>query len=56
MKRRPSDDDPGDGSSSYASDQSDARNAKLLKRVAIAFGGVLIVTLLITVVALVLGR
>ena len=56
MKRRPSDDDPDDGGSGYASDQSDARNAKLLKRVAIAFGGVLIVTLLITVVALVLGR
>ena len=56
MKRRPSDDDPDDGSSSYSLDQSDARNAKLLKRIALVFGGVIIVAVLITIIALVLEK
>lgn len=56
MKRRPPGDDPDGGNSNYSADQSDARNAKLLKRMALVFGGVIVAAVLITVVALVLGK
>lgn len=56
MKRRPKDDDPDDGYSSYSAEQSDARNAKLLKRITLVFGGVIIVAVLITIIALILGK
>ncbi len=56
MKRRPKDDDPDDGYSNDSAEQSDARNAKLLKRIALVFGGVIIVAVLITVLALVFGK